>query len=66
MRTDRGNHDLRPVQVTRGYTEMTAGSALFYLGSTHAYEHLQLAGRRHGQQSRQLVAKRRHRGELLE
>ena len=34
MRTDRANDELRPVSVTRGYTEMTPGSVLFEMGKT--------------------------------
>ena len=34
MRSDRGPHELRPVTITRGYTEMTPGSVLFEMGRT--------------------------------
>ncbi len=34
MRTDRARDELRPVAVTRGYTEMTPGSVLFEMGKT--------------------------------
>ncbi len=34
MRTDRASDELRPVRITRGYTEMTPGSVLFEMGRT--------------------------------
>ena len=34
MRTDRSSDALRPVRITRGYTEMTPGSVLFEIGKT--------------------------------
>ncbi len=34
MRTDRRPDELRPVTITRGYTEMTPGSVLIAMGST--------------------------------
>jgi ribonuclease PH len=34
MRTDRANDALRPVKITRGYTEMTPGSVLIEMGKT--------------------------------
>ena len=34
MRTGRANDELRPVAVTRGYTEMTPGSVLIEMGRT--------------------------------
>jgi len=34
MRTDRRFDELRPVTITRGYTEMTPGSVLITMGST--------------------------------
>jgi ribonuclease PH len=34
MRTDRSLDALRPVRITRGYTEMTPGSVLFEMGKT--------------------------------
>ena len=34
MRTDRSSDALRPVRITRGYTEMTPGSVLFEIGTT--------------------------------
>jgi len=33
-RTDRANDELRPVRITRGYTEMTPGSVLIEMGRT--------------------------------
>lgn len=33
-RTDRGPDELRPVEITRGYTEMTPGSVLIAMGRT--------------------------------
>ena len=34
MRTDRPNDALRPVVITRGFTEMTPGSVLIEMGRT--------------------------------
>ncbi len=34
MRTDRKPDELRPVRITRGYTEMTPGSVLIEMGRT--------------------------------
>ena len=34
MRTDRASDEIRPVRITRGYTEMTPGSVLFEMGRT--------------------------------
>ena len=34
MRTDRGLDELRPVRITRGFTEMTPGSVLIEMGKT--------------------------------
>ncbi|NQV05731.1 ribonuclease PH [bacterium] len=34
MRTDRAPDELRPVSITRGYTEMTPGSVLMEMGKT--------------------------------
>ncbi len=34
MRSDRGAHQMRPVSIVRGYTEMTPGSVLIGMGRT--------------------------------
>ncbi|NNK92290.1 MAG: ribonuclease PH [Acidimicrobiia bacterium] len=34
MRTDRATHELRPVEIHRGFTEMTPGSVLISMGRT--------------------------------